>query len=555
MTFASPETAHGFLDLNVQWWEWALLVVVSMTGIGVDLYVNRGHRVPAFKRAVRMVLSFVAVGVGYGVFIMLMHGGDAGWLYFAAWGTEYSLSIDNMFIMVVIYDTFKVPAKYRHKLLFLGVFGALVFRFAFILVGSLLLDNFRPFVTPVLALMVGFAVYKVWKDDTEDEVEESGPYKLAKRFLPIKEGRNFGARLFIVEKIDVVIDGLTQVKTKVWVTYLMVCLVVTELMDLLFAVDSVPAALAITSVTYLVYSSNAMAILGLRALYFVIGPLKEKMSWLNEGLAVILGWVALKLLLGWEFAIGSFHWGPVWHPPIWVSPVIIAAVLAVAVVASLKWPKKEGGEGKSEPPIFHAAMVIHGGGSYRRELADGLLQRIYTEALEVTAGYDTDGIVPLIVARDEPFWAGSVSAGDSRTVNDLLGSEVHGEVNLAAAVREALSHLPEDEPGLVVVISDFQIADEKALTALVDELAYSGRQVFQKLVFATSDEDGNYNLPQMLDDRHKGIRDKVDAVYATHNKGVPGESVAEHFGRELDDLARVIRRTAKEGNSTPSPVG
>jgi|GEM_PF-162247 len=537
--------------LHVQWWEWLTLLGLSVAMIAVDMVANRGHQAPAFKKAIRMVLMFVAVGVIYGFFVTLMHGGDAGLLYFAAFGTEYSLSIDNVFIWVVILDTFKVPARYRHKLLFLGVFGALVFRFVFILSGSLLLQEFGSVVTPLLALAVGFSVWKVWKEDTEDEIEESRTYRYAKKLLPLKEGRNYGGKFFVTEKIKSVKNGVTKSKTKVWVTYLVLCLVVIELMDLLFAFDSVPAALAITSETYLVYASNAMAILGLRALFFIIGPLKDKMSWLNEGLAIILSWVTIKLLLGWEFSIGSYHHEPLWHPPIWVSPLIIAVVLTVAVIASIYWPKQEGDE-SDERTVFNAAMVIHGGESYRTELQDGLLQRVFDESLEAIGTYDTDGVVPIVVAREESLFVRDVVVSEGDSVASLLGGDVRGEVNLTSAVRQALGILPEDEPALVAVLSDFQIADREALVALVDELALSGRQVFLKLVFATSDEDGDHELPQILDDRYQGVRDKVDAVYATHFNGESGESVQDHFGRELDDLARLISRTRK-GN-TPEPV-
>jgi len=537
--------------LHVQWWEWITLLTLSVVMIVVDSIANGGHQTPTFKRAIRMVALFVVVGVLYGVFIVLMHGVDAGMNYFAAFGTEYSLSIDNLFIMVVIFDTFKVPEKYRRKLLFMGVFGALVFRFIFILCGSLLLEKFGSIVTPLLALAVGFSVWKVWKEDTEGEIEEGRIYRYAKKLLPLKEGRNFGGKFFIVEKIESVKNGGAKVKVKVWATYLVLCLVVIELMDLLFAFDSVPAALAITSVTYLVYASNAMAILGLRALFFVIGPLKDKMSWLNEGLAVILAWVTVKLLLGWEFTIGNFNHSAIWNPPIWVSPLIIAIVLTIAVIASIYWPKQEDEE-SNELSIFNAALVIDGGESYRTELQDGLLQRVYNDSLEAIGAYDTDGVVPVVIAREQSYREHDVVVGEGGSVADLLGNDVHGETNLASAMRLALDILPVNEPALVTVISDFQISDRDALVALVDELATSNRQVFLKLVFATSDDDGDYELPQMLDDRHQGIQDKVDAIYATHFHGESGESVQDHFGRELDALARLISRTRKDNNPEPA---
>lgn len=530
--------------LNVKWWEWVVLAVVSVACIAIDMLANRGHEAPSFKKAARLVAMFVAVGALYGVFVILMHGGDAGLLYYSAWGIEYSLSIDNVFIWVVILDTFKVPAKYRHKLLFLGVFGALILRFVFIFAGAFLMEAASGVAMPILAAFVGYSAWVAYRDDTEGEIEEKWEYRLANKFLPVKPGTNYGASFFVREQLE---SG----KTKLWVTYLFVAVVVIELVDVMFAVDSVPAALAITTEQYLVFSSNAMAILGLRAVFFIIAPLKEKLSWLNEGLALILAWVAVKLLLAWEFSLGSlYHHEAIWHAPIWLSLVIIAVVLTAAVIMSLYWPKKEGNEWH-EKPAFNAAVVLHGGASYEAELNNGLVLQTYAEVLKAVNTYDTDGDVPVYIARQRPEYVGVDRFDNPRMFSELF-DEAYGEVNLAAALRRVLAELPADEPALITVISDFRIADEAELEELVDELAVSGRQVFIKLVFMTSDADGNIELPQALDDRHKGVRDKVDAVYATGYHGEPGESIGDHFGRELDDLVRLINRAGKQG--APEPV-
>lgn len=195
--------------------------------------------------------------------------------------------------------------------------------------------------------------------------------------------------------------------------------------------------------------------------------------------------------------------------------------------------------------IFNAAIILHGGESYARELRSGLLQRVFGETVVALRVYDTDQMVPLIVARDQPMEHGPINLAQPPTVATLLERRTYGRVALAPALQMALDELPADQPGIVTIISDFQITDAEQFIALIDELALSPRQVFIKLVFATGDQDGDDKLPQMLDDRHMGASDKVDAVYATHFGGDEHEPVREHFGREVDVLVRQIERAAR----------
>ncbi|MBL8159879.1 hypothetical protein JNJ66_05440 [Candidatus Saccharibacteria bacterium] len=341
---AASSEAPGNILLNVPLWEWGMLFGIVLTCIMADMLAHRINRLKNLSPGV-MVGVFVAIGAAYGLFILMRHGGEAASLYYAAWVIEYSLSIDNVFIWIVILDTFKVPGQYRHKLLFLGVFGALVFRFIFIGLGAILLGKFAAYVIPIMVIVVAYSAYVVWKDDTEPEIENSLVYRICARIMPIAPGRNHGGRL----TVRLVKPGHT--KPSFMFTYLALAVAVIEGVDIGFAFDSVPAALGITSNAYLVFSSNAMAILGLRALFFVIALLKAKMSWLNEALAVILAFVAFKLALTWEVTFGGFSvFGfevPVLftkgshHLPIWLSLGFIGLCLTVGVVASIKRPKQE----------------------------------------------------------------------------------------------------------------------------------------------------------------------------------------------------------------------
>lgn len=228
---------------------------------------------------------------------------------------ELSLSVDNLFVFLLIFSYFKVPAKFQHRVLFWGVMGALIMRLTMIFIGAALISRFHW----IIYIFGGFLVYTGIKmfqhEDTDMQPEQNPVVRLVTRFLPI-------SRQYHEQKFFTTIDG------KRTGTLLLLVLIVVEVTDLVFAVDSIPAIFAITTDTFIVYTSNVFAILGLRSMYFLLAGVVEKFRYLRTGLAIVLTFIGVKMLV---VAVG-------FHIPIWISLIFVALVLTGSVLASLLIP-------------------------------------------------------------------------------------------------------------------------------------------------------------------------------------------------------------------------
>jgi len=257
---------------------------------------------------------WVALGVLFGAGVWVVAGGEYAGEYFAGYLIEKSLSVDNIFVFALIFGYFSVPAKYQHRVLFWGVVGALVMRAGFIAAGATLLDRFSwtVYVFGAFLLLTGLRMAR----QREDHVDPSrNPLlRLLRRRVPMTDDYE-GQRFFI------------RRAGRVLATPMLAVLVVVETTDVVFAVDSIPAIFAVTEEPFLVFTSNAFAILGLRALYFLLAGMITRFAYLKIGLAAVLAFVGVKLLLT--------H---VVHLPIWLSLGVIAAILGTALVASLVRP-------------------------------------------------------------------------------------------------------------------------------------------------------------------------------------------------------------------------
>jgi tellurite resistance protein TerC len=229
---------------------------------------------------------------------------------------ELSLSVDNLFVFLLIFSYFKVPSRYQHRVLFWGVMGALVMRLTMIFVGAALIRQFGWIIYIFGAFLVYTGIRMFRQEDTDIQPEENIVVRLVTRYIPLThnyEGEHFFTRL----------DG------KLTGTLLLLVLVIVEVTDLVFAVDSIPAIFAITTNTFIVYTSNVFAILGLRSMYFLLAGVVEKFHYLKMGLAIVLTFIGTKMLV---VAVGI-------HIPIWISLVFVAVVLLSSVAASLLWAK------------------------------------------------------------------------------------------------------------------------------------------------------------------------------------------------------------------------
>jgi tellurite resistance protein TerC len=317
MTLAADDATREFVSFHVPLWAWGALIAVIVGLLVFDLLVvHRTAHVITLREAAIESAVWISIGLAFGVVLALWQGGAAAGEYYAGFLIEKSLSIDNVFVWAVIFAFFAVPREFQFRVLFWGIFGALVMRALFIFAGVELIDRFDW----ILYVFGAFLLYTAWKIAHHDEDEQVDynsniAMRLVRRVVPTTS-RYDGQKLFTRE-------GAKRVATPLFAV-----LVLIEATDLVFAVDSVPAILAISRTPFIVFSANAFAILGLRSLYFLLGGMQGRFRYLNVGLGVILAFVGVKMLLiGKPFEI---------HVPTWVSLTVIVAVLGASVVASVR---------------------------------------------------------------------------------------------------------------------------------------------------------------------------------------------------------------------------
>ena len=305
-----------------QLWLWlgfgAFIAVMLAVDLGI---VNRKARVISVREAARWTAVVVSTAAAFNSWIFLAHGRQSGLEFLTGYLIELALSVDNIFVFILIFSYFRVPAAYQHRVLFWGIFGALVMRGMMIAAGWLLIERFHWIIYVFGAFLVFTGIRMAVQDDTEIEPEANPVLRLVRRLLPVT-GTYEGQRFFVRARLG---DGTVRLMA----TPLAVVLVMVETTDLVFAVDSIPAVFAITTDPFLVFTSNVFAILGLRSLYFLLAGIIEKFHFLKLGLAVVLTFVGVKMLITY------FHV----HIPVGISLATVGAVLATSVVASLAFPK------------------------------------------------------------------------------------------------------------------------------------------------------------------------------------------------------------------------
>jgi tellurite resistance protein TerC len=292
--------------------------VIAMLLLDLRLFQTDDETEPTVKESGTWVTIWVSLALAFGVGLWILQGSEIAVQYFAGYLIEYSLSVDNMFVFIVIFGYFSIPFKYQHRVLFFGILGALVFRGIFIALGTALVRNFE-WVIPVFGVFLIYTAYKLAREGDQDIHPEENPIlKFAQRKFP--STTNFeGHNLFTVE------NG------KKLATPLFITLIFIEVTDVIFALDSIPAIFGITRDPFIVLTSNVFAILGLRSLYFLLAGALNRLHLLNYGLAVVLGFVGIKMILE------AVHV----EIPIWLSLAVIVVVLGTTTILSLKFPPKE----------------------------------------------------------------------------------------------------------------------------------------------------------------------------------------------------------------------
>ncbi|MDT7725112.1 MAG: tellurite resistance protein TerC [Actinomycetota bacterium] len=312
--------------MSVPLWLWIATIVGLLALVAVDLViVDRKPHAVTTGEAARWVVFYISCAILFGIGIFLFAGNDYGVQFFTGYITEYSLSVDNLFIFMVIMASFKVPAIHQHRVLLVGILLALAMRSAFIAVGAALIAQFVWVFFLFGAVLVWTAVSMVRSKDEEEEYQENAATRLVRKVFPVTEDYH-GSKSFIKK------DG------KRWITPMFVVIVAIGSADLLFAVDSIPAIFGITQEAFLVFTANAFALMGLRQLYFLLGGLVTKLVYLSYGLAVILAFIGAKLFL---HALHEYHVVPDWlEINNWMSLGVIIVVLTVTTLLSLRKAKK-----------------------------------------------------------------------------------------------------------------------------------------------------------------------------------------------------------------------
>jgi tellurite resistance protein TerC len=317
MHFAVLASSDGasdgkFAEIDVAAWHWAALIGLILGLLAIDLYLHRGNHEPSTRRALVESGAWIACGLAFSGVVLALFGGKAFGEYMSGYVIEKSLSVDNVFVWAVIFASFAIPLRYQHRVLFWGIFGALVLRAVFIFAGTALIEQFWWLLLVFGVLLIASGIKVARHRDDEGAHGHDRAVRLLQRVLPVRpelDGQRFLVR-----------DAGKWVATP-----LLAALVVVEVTDVIFAVDSVPAILAVSRSPFIVFASNAFAILGLRALYFVLGGARERFHYLSHALGAILVFVGVKMAVS--------HW---WHMPTAASLAVIVIILVAAIVFSIR---------------------------------------------------------------------------------------------------------------------------------------------------------------------------------------------------------------------------
>jgi tellurite resistance protein TerC len=331
---------------------WLAVLGVIVVMLAIDLFAHRDAHVISAKEAAIWSGIWVAMGLGFGVIIWATAGAEFAGQYYAGYLIEKSLAVDNVFVWAIIFSYFAVPRQYQHRVLFYGVVGALVMRGAMIWAGSAAIKEYIWILYIFGAFLVFTGVMMMRHRNTHFDPSTSGVVRLFRRTVPMTdeyEGQKF----------------FTRRNGALVATPLLLVLVLVEFTDLVFAVDSIPAIFAVTQETFLVFTANAFAILGLRAMYFLLADLMHRFIYLKLGLGLVLVWVGIKLVLQVDL----------YKMPTWLSLGVVATIITVAIVASLRatrgQPAGSHALGAGTQPESHEVAVADNGAQAGTDAAPG----------------------------------------------------------------------------------------------------------------------------------------------------------------------------------------
>lgn len=308
-------------------WLWGVFCVGVLILLFIDLSLfGKNHKVEPKKALIESAL-WISVALLFNVWFYFEFGHDLGIEFLTSYLVEKSLSVDNLFVILLIFSSFKIPEKYHHKILFYGILGAIILRGFFIILGAHLLNTFSWILYVFGAFLLFTAVKLLFETDKEEDVGDSISVRFMKKFFPATNNLDSG-KFFVME------DGVKKM------TPLFLALVVIEFTDLVFAVDSIPAVFAVTKDGFVAFASNILAILGLRALYFVLSDWVSRLRYLKPGLAAVLAFIGAKML------VADFY-----HIPSSISLMVISFILLTAGLSSWYVARIEDQKKKNQDPF------------------------------------------------------------------------------------------------------------------------------------------------------------------------------------------------------------
>jgi len=310
-------------------WLWIVFTVIVSTVIGLDVFVfNRRAHQKSIREAVSWVIVCTLLALFFNLAVFLVCGSKAGTEFLAGYLIELNLSVDNLFVFLVIFGFFGVTAELQPRVLAWGILGAIVLRLVFIYLGIALVERFSVFFYVFGAILIYTGLKLLFHDEENIDPEKQWVVRLARRFLPMT--KEFHGQKFFVRESTTGPDGaLTSARLRA--TPLFLVLLVIETTDVVFAVDSVPAIIGVTQNRFVAFTSNVFAILGLRAIFFVLTAFLDKFHYLKVGLSFVLIFIGVKMILE------KLGWG---HIPPYIALIVVVVILAVAVAASLFIPPK-----------------------------------------------------------------------------------------------------------------------------------------------------------------------------------------------------------------------
>lgn len=304
------------MEVSIYFWIGFHLLIFLILGVDLGIFSKNAHKVP-LKEALLWCGVWITVALAFNLFIFFEFGKTRALEFLTGYLIEYSLSVDNIFVFILIFSYFAVPEKYQHKVLFWGIIGALVMRGIFIFAGVALINRFHWIVIIFGGFLLVTGIKMMVQKDVHVDPSKNPVVRFARKFLPVTEESDIG-RFF------------ARMNSKLYVTPLFLVLLIIESTDLLFAVDSIPAVLAVSHERFIVYTSNIFAILGLRSLYFAVSGIMGYFRYLKTGLAFILTFVGLKMVASF------FHF----EIPILISLAVIVSILIISILASVLISRK-----------------------------------------------------------------------------------------------------------------------------------------------------------------------------------------------------------------------